>query len=124
MLKDYRLIEEKHPLLEPLVGGVSRCYLVINSNLIIIVIIIYSANNALIEDNISRSNNLMLTRNLYSVDILSFIADKLANLTTASKLITSLNIIIKNKGSASIYLKMSDVRYIRRTTKELVNKVK
>ena len=66
----------------------------------------------------------MFTRNLYSVDILSFIADKLANLTTASKLITSLNIIIKNKGSASIYLKVSDVRYIRRTVKELINKVK
>ena len=51
----------------------------------------------------------MLTRYLYSIDILSFIADKLANLTTASKLIASLNIIIKNKGSATIYLKVSDV---------------
>ena len=66
----------------------------------------------------------MLTRNLHSVDILSFIADKLANLTTASKLIAFLNIIIKNKGSATIYLKVSDVRHIRRIVKELVNKVK
>ena len=66
----------------------------------------------------------MLTRYLYSVDILAFIADKLANLATASKLVTSLNIIIKNKGSATIYLKVSDVRHIRRTIKELINEVK
>ena len=66
----------------------------------------------------------MFTRYLYSIDVLTLIADKLANLTTASKLITSLNIIIKNKGSATIYLKVSDVRHIRRTVKELINKVK